>query len=77
MVSCNSRKIEKISLNSDDESVDFIEQYVKKVGDFSSQYGSNMSISYIAYNITGNPSKFPDYGDFPQGFVMVSKYKEI
>ncbi|XP_076278966.1 F box and leucine-rich-repeat gene 4 isoform X2 [Lasioglossum baleicum] len=35
-----------------------------------SQYGSNISISYTAYNIAGNPSKFPDYGDFPQAFVM-------
>ncbi|XP_078050003.1 F box and leucine-rich-repeat gene 4 [Augochlora pura] len=48
----------------------FIEQYVKDVCDFSSQYGSNISISYTAYNIAGYPSKFPDYGDFPQAFVM-------
>ena len=49
----------------------FIQQFVKDVADFSSQYGSNTSISYTAYNIAGNPSKFPDYGDFPQTFVMV------
>lgn len=52
--------------------IPFIEQYVQDVVDFSSQYGSDMSISYTAYNITGKPSKFPDYGDFPQAFVMVS-----
>lgn len=54
-----------------EESVEFVEQFVKDVVDFSSQYGSNISISYTAYNIAGNPSKFPDYGDFPQAFVMV------
>lgn len=55
-----------------EESVQFVEQFVKDVVDFSSQYGSNISISYTAYNVAGNPSKFPDYGDFPQTFVMVN-----
>lgn len=53
--------------------IPFIEQFVQDVVDFSSQYGSDISISYTAYNITGKPSKFPDYGDFPQAFVMVSR----
>lgn len=48
----------------------FVEQYVMNVLGFSSQYGSDVSISYTAYNITGKPSKFPEYGDFPQAFVM-------
>ncbi|XP_059609480.1 F-box/LRR-repeat protein 4 [Phlebotomus argentipes] len=47
-----------------------INQYAQKVIDFSSQYGSDTSISYTAYNITGRPSKFPDYGDFPETFAM-------
>ncbi|KAL7300445.1 hypothetical protein TKK_0006797 [Trichogramma kaykai] len=50
--------------------VQFVEQFVSDVVDFSSQYGNNSNISYTAYNIAGNPSKFPDYGDFPQAFVM-------
>ncbi|XP_034937072.1 F-box/LRR-repeat protein 4 [Chelonus insularis] len=50
--------------------VKFVEQYVKRVRGFSSQYGSNISISYTAYNLVGSPSKFPNYGDFPQAFVM-------
>lgn len=49
----------------------FIEQYVKDFHDFSSQYGSNISISYTANNLVGPPNKFPDYGDFSQSFVMV------
>lgn len=48
-----------------------IEQYAQKVLDYSSQYGSGFSISYTAFNITGRPSKFPDYGDFPETFAMV------
>lgn len=38
--------------------------------DFSSQYGSDSSISYTAHNIVGRPTKFPSYGDFSQTFVM-------
>ncbi|XP_076642322.1 F box and leucine-rich-repeat gene 4 isoform X1 [Halictus rubicundus] len=58
------------NIEGEEETVVFVEQFVKDVCDFSSQYGSNISISYTAYNIAGNPSKFPDYGDFPQAFVM-------
>ncbi|XP_012256957.2 F-box/LRR-repeat protein 4 [Athalia rosae] len=77
MVSCDEKKSELISVareksgNKDDEtSIIFTEQFVKQVHHFSSQYGSDISISYTAYNVAGNPSKFPDYGDFPQAFVM-------
>lgn len=49
-----------------------IEQFVQNVEDFSSQYGSEISVSYTAFNIRGPPSNFPDYGDYPQAFVMVS-----
>lgn len=48
-----------------------IEQYAHSVLDFSSQYGIDLSISYTAPNITGRPSKYPEYGDFPQTFAMV------
>lgn len=49
-----------------------IEQFVQNVEDFSSQYGSEISVSYTAFNLRGPPSNFPDYGDYPQAFVMVS-----
>ncbi|XP_053698120.1 F-box/LRR-repeat protein 4 [Sabethes cyaneus] len=47
-----------------------IKQYAQNVVDFSSQYGSDTSISYTAYNVTGKPSKYPDYGDFPETFAF-------
>jgi len=47
-----------------------VEQFVTEVLDFSSQYGSDSSISYTAHNIVGRPTKFPSYGDFSQTFVM-------
>ncbi|XP_061397926.1 F-box/LRR-repeat protein 4-like [Musca vetustissima] len=47
-----------------------LEQYAHSVLDFSSQYGIDLSISYTAPNITGRPSKYPEYGDFPQTFAM-------
>lgn len=77
MVSSDEIKIDKVTIirdnknNEKDETVTFVEQYVKDVCDFSSQYGSSNSISYTGYNIAGKPSKFPDYGDYPQAFVMV------
>ncbi len=45
-------------------------QYASEVLDFSTQYGSDNSISYTAHNLVGMPSKFPAYGDFSQTFVM-------
>ncbi|XP_075978453.1 F box and leucine-rich-repeat gene 4 isoform X2 [Anticarsia gemmatalis] len=60
----------------DDSDVDeekehqIIEQFVHNVEDFSSQYGSEISVSYTAFNLRGPPSNFPDYGDYPQAFVM-------
>lgn len=36
-----------------------ISQFASRVLEFSSQYGSDNSISYTACNITGRPSKFP------------------
>lgn len=48
-----------------------IKQFAADVVDFSSQYGNDFSISYTAYNITGKPSKYPDYGDFPESYAMV------
>ncbi|PSN29548.1 F-box/LRR-repeat protein 4, partial [Blattella germanica] len=69
MVDMNSFDSFNASRSEDREPV-FLEQYVQDVVGFSSQYGSDISISYTAYNITGKPSKFPDYGDFPQAFVM-------
>lgn len=59
-----------LEINDTDEDL-VIEQFVQDALDFSSQYGSDISISYTAYNISGRPSKYPDYGDFPQAFVMV------
>lgn len=50
-----------------------IEQFAQRVLEFSSQYGSDYSISYTACNITGRPSKYPNYGDFPETFAMVSE----
>lgn len=46
-------------------------QYVQRVVEFSSQYGSDTSISYTAFNIIGRQTKYPDYGDFPETFAMV------
>lgn len=49
-----------------------IKQFAQRVLEFSSQYGSDSSISYTACNITGRPSKYPSYGDFPETFAMVN-----
>ncbi|XP_065203649.1 F-box/LRR-repeat protein 4 [Planococcus citri] len=63
-------KLNYFHCTEDSELYSVIEQYAADVRSFSSQYGSEISISYTAYNICGKPSKFPAYGDFPQTFVM-------
>ncbi|KAG0720322.1 F-box/LRR-repeat protein 4 [Chionoecetes opilio] len=47
-----------------------VDQYVKEVMDFSSQYGSDGSISYVANNIIGKPTLYPDYGDFSAAYCL-------
>ncbi|KAG7166594.1 F-box/LRR-repeat protein 4-like 5 [Homarus americanus] len=47
-----------------------IDQYVKEVTDFSSQYGSDGSISYVANNIIGKPTLYPEYGDFSSAYCL-------
>ncbi|XP_045536507.1 F-box/LRR-repeat protein 4 [Papilio machaon] len=54
----------------EENNAQIIEQFVQNVEDFSSQYGSEISVSYTAFNLRGPPSNFPDYGDYPQAFVM-------
>lgn len=49
-----------------------IAQFAQRATEYSSQYGSDCSISYTGCNITGRPSKYPNYGDFPETFAMVS-----
>ena len=44
------------------------------VVDFSSQYGSESSISYVASNLAGKTFVFPAYGDYTQTCVFVSKF---
>jgi len=51
---------------------DDVRLYVQEVVDFSSQYGSETSISYTVSNITGRSSTYPSYGDFTQTAVLVS-----
>jgi len=54
-----------------------LEQFAQGVLDYSSQYGIDYSISYTANNICGKPTKYPDYGDFPETFAMVrNSHKE-
>ena len=38
-----------------------VEQFVSEVLDFSSQYGSDASISYTAHNIVGKPTRLDNY----------------
>ena len=48
-----------------------IEQFVSKVVNFSSQYGTAGTSSYTATNLAEGPSVFPKYGDYTEAFVLV------
>lgn len=51
-------------------SVDTVVQYAETVVDFSSQYGSDCSMSYSALNLAGRPNIYPGYGDFTLAFEL-------
>lgn len=72
----NDDMLSTFPLPINDSVIDFgtedhpVEQYAHSVLDFSSQYGIDLSISYTAPNITGQPNIYPECGDFPQTFAM-------
>ena len=59
-------------LSTGGKKADIVTFNAQEVTDFSSQYGSETSISYTAYNLAGRGSIFPSYGDFTQACVFVS-----
>lgn len=65
------RKCRKIFSRNFTEMQQF-SQYAADVSDFSSQYGSETSISYTASNLAGKCNIYPAYGDFTQACVFVS-----
>ncbi|XP_018329735.1 F-box/LRR-repeat protein 4 isoform X2 [Agrilus planipennis] len=50
----------------------YLEQFAESILGYTSKYNSNMSISYAPENLIGKPSKFPDYGDFPETYMLRS-----
>eukprot|EP00118_Oscarella_pearsei_P023435 m.280229 g.280229 ORF g.280229 m.280229 type:complete len:71 (+) comp40634_c0_seq5:160-372(+) len=46
-------------------------QVACSVVNFSSQYGRDDSKAYTAANLAGDSSKYPQYGDFMEAFVLV------
>ncbi|XP_071102258.1 F-box/LRR-repeat protein 4-like [Haliotis cracherodii] len=52
------------------QDLNIIQHYAKDVVDFSSQYGSETSISYTACNLAGKSNIYPGYGDFTQACVF-------
>ncbi|XP_052681217.1 F-box/LRR-repeat protein 4-like isoform X2 [Crassostrea angulata] len=63
------RKCRKIFSRNFTEMQQF-SQYAADVSDFSSQYGSETSISYTASNLAGKCNIYPAYGDFTQACVF-------
>uniref|UniRef100_T1ITN6 F-box domain-containing protein n=1 Tax=Strigamia maritima TaxID=126957 RepID=T1ITN6_STRMM len=47
-----------------------VKQYVSDVLDFSSHYGSDLSMNYTAFNIIGKPNVYPSYGDYADTFLL-------
>lgn len=68
--------VERVDIDKENY-VYFIQQFVKNIRSFSSQYGRNCSISYAASNIIGVPNRFPEHGDFVQTFAMVNIFPDI
>ena len=48
-----------------------VTQFAEKVVNFSSQYGTDGSASYVAANLAGDLRVYNKYGDFVEAFVLV------
>lgn len=48
-----------------------VKQLAEKVVNFSSQYGTDGSASYVAANLAGDLRVYNKYGDFVEAFVLV------
>ena len=70
----NRKKPSAKSKMAAEEQVDnVVEQWATSVADFSSQYGGENSISYVVQNLAGPSTIHPNYGDFTQACVLVSR----
>ena len=58
-------------MQEENDKGELITQWGKEIIDFSSQYGSETSISYTVPNLAGPCSIYPNYGDFTQAAVLV------
>ena len=66
------RSSEKKSSDSSGAREQFVSQYASRVVNFSSQYGTAGSNSYVAANLAGDRQLEGKYGDFVEAFVLVS-----
>ena len=64
--------MKSVNMADDRTDAEAIQQFAKKVHHFSSQYGSETSLSYTVPNLAGRCAIYPDYGDFTQACVFVS-----
>ena len=60
-----------ISLNEAGHTCCEVQMWCRRVEDFSSQYGNEVSISYTMSNLEGGSNIYSQYGDFTQAAVMV------
>lgn len=49
------------------------ECYVESVLSYTSKYNNLSSIGYAPENLIGKPMHYPNYGDFPDTYMLVSK----
>lgn len=49
------------------------EYYVASVLNYTSKYNNQSSIGYAPENLIGKPKRYPNYGDFPDTYMLVSK----
>lgn len=71
-VKISEKQFQKTNINRQVQKPVLVSRFSKEVTDFSSQYGSETSISYTASNLAGRSNIFPAYGDFTQACVFVS-----
>jgi F-box/leucine-rich repeat protein 4 len=71
-VKISEKQFQKTNINSQVQKPVLVSRFSKEVTDFSSQYGSETSISYTASNLAGRSNIFPAYGDLKWTIVRSS-----
>lgn len=61
-------------MNNNQKFFEYVELYAKEVIESSSQYGADGRTAFVAENLAGPPSIYPEFADSTRSCAFVSVY---